>query len=131
MDRKLLGKVKMSTMNLVLETGGSCFLGVNPMEAHVPTEFQVVQPDGRIRVLALQFGYNLPTPTDDLHIDESGVRATLSFNRTPFECSIPWHSVITISDGEFGSCMFAPGDDEPAYAPEEPTKPKGGLRLVK
>ena len=47
--------------------------------------------------VALQIGLHLrPTPVAGLDIDNSGWKATLSFNQTPFLCTIPWSAVYFI-----------------------------------
>lgn len=50
--------------------------------------------------VVLQYGYNMPVPIADLTIDEEGIKATLSFRRTPYSTVIPWHAVFALSDGE-------------------------------
>jgi len=46
--------------------------------------------------LALEIGYNLAVPIPDLTVDERGISATLSFNRQPFFCFIPWKALFAI-----------------------------------
>lgn len=48
--------------------------------------------------LVLQVGLDLPIPIPDLRVDEAGVFGTLSFNRAPFTCDVPWDAVY----GMFG-----------------------------
>ena len=52
--------------------------------------------------LVLQLGLNFPVPIHDLEIDEAGVRCTLSFNRAPFYCVLPWSAVYALvaEDGQ-------------------------------
>src|SRR5439155_17302728 len=52
--------------------------------------------------LVLQRGLNFPIPIHDLEIDETGVRCTLSFNRAPFYCVLPWSAVYALvaEDGQ-------------------------------
>lgn len=52
--------------------------------------------------LVLQYGHDLPIPITDLGISEDGVRATLSFSRTPHATFVPWAAVyiITGDDGQ-------------------------------
>src|SRR6201995_92235 len=54
--------------------------------------------------LVLQVGLNLAAPIPALHVDESGLSCTLSFNRTPFFCKIPWPAVFALV-GENGQAM--------------------------
>jgi stringent starvation protein B len=65
--------------------------------------------------LVLQIGLNMPVPIPDLRLDEEGLSCTLSFNRSPFFCSVPWASVFAMV-GEDGRGMVWP-DDVPAEVP--------------
>jgi stringent starvation protein B len=59
--------------------------------------------------LVLQIGLNMPVPIPDLHLDEDGLSCTLSFNRSPFHCVVPWASVFAMV-GEDGRGMVWPDD---------------------
>ena len=50
--------------------------------------------------LVLQVGLDLVVPIPDLRVDEDGLSGTLSFNRAPFHCRIPWSAVYTLHDDE-------------------------------
>ncbi len=54
--------------------------------------------------LVLQVGLNMAIPIPDLHIDEVGISCTLSFNRSPFWCRIPWSAIYALvgEDGRGG-----------------------------
>ena len=62
--------------------------------------------------LVLQVGLNMPMPIPDLHLDDERMSCTLSFNRAPFFCVVPWASVFAMV-GEDGRGMVWP-DDVPA-----------------
>src|SRR5258708_8905202 len=47
--------------------------------------------------LVLQYGHDLPIPIPDLEIDAYGVRATLSFSRTPKLRVVPWSAVYVVA----------------------------------
>jgi stringent starvation protein B len=47
--------------------------------------------------LVLQYGHDLPIPITDLEIDAYGVRATLSFSRTPQLTVVPWSAVYVVA----------------------------------
>jgi stringent starvation protein B len=82
--------------------------------------------------LVLQVGLNMNIPIPDLEVDESGVRCTLSFNRSPHFCSIPWPAVYALV-GDDGRGMVWP-DDVPeevvAQAQAESPKQRDHLRAV-
>ena len=59
--------------------------------------------------LILKIGLNMPVPIPDLHLDEESVSCTLSFNRSPFYCVVPWSSVFAMV-GEDGRGMVWPDD---------------------
>jgi len=46
--------------------------------------------------LVLQYGHDLPIPIPDLEVDEDGVRATLSFSKTPQRTFVPWEAVYVV-----------------------------------
>ncbi len=84
--------------------------------------------------LVLQVGLNMAVAIPDLHVDERGLSCTLSFNRTPFFCMIPWQAVFALV-GEGGQAMVW-AEDVPAevsaqaQAQKQPPKPRPHLRSV-
>jgi stringent starvation protein B len=84
--------------------------------------------------LVLQVGLNMAVAIPDLHVDEHGLSCTLSFNRTPFFCMIPWPAVFALV-GENGQAMVW-AEDVPAevaaqaQAQKAPEKPRPHLRSV-
>lgn len=63
--------------------------------------------------LVLQYGHDLPIPIPDLQIDEHGVSATLSFNRTAWSTVIPWSAVYVVTSAEGRGVLYkehVPGD---------------------
>jgi hypothetical protein len=68
--------------------------------------------------LVLQVGLNMQVPIPDLQVDEQGVRCTLSFNRSPFFCIVPWSSVFAMVS-EQGQGLVWP-DDVPAEVTKQP-----------
>lgn len=82
--------------------------------------------------LVLQMGLNLTVPIPDLHVDDEGISGTLSFNRTPYFCRMPWPAVYALV-GENGRGMMWPDDIPPevaARASGERAKQKPALRAV-
>jgi len=81
--------------------------------------------------LVLQIGLNMPVPIPDLHLDEEGLSCTLSFNRSPFHCMVPWAAVYAMVDDEHRAMVW-PDDVPPevqqhvrakAAEPEKPAPP--------
>ena len=46
--------------------------------------------------LVLRLGHGLTPPIPDLDIDDTGIRATLTFRGKPFGCKIPWAAVYAV-----------------------------------
>lgn len=59
--------------------------------------------------LVLQYGLNMPVPITDLDVGEEGVRATLSFDRTPHCTFVPWSAVYIImpTDADQPGVLYA------------------------
>jgi len=93
---------------LALLERSSVYVHLDPRQAAVvvPPWFKK-QPQ-----LVLQVGLNMPVPIPDLRLDDDGLSCTLSFNRAPFFCVVPWGSVFAMV-GDDGRGMVWP-DDVPA-----------------
>jgi stringent starvation protein B len=65
--------------------------------------------------LVLQIGLNMPVPITDLEVSDDSVSCTLSFNRSPFFCLIPWRAVYALV-GADGRAMVWPDDIPPEVA---------------
>ena len=71
--------------------------------------------------LVLQVGLNMPVPIPDLRLDEDGLSCTLSFNRTPFHCVVPWKSIYAMV-GDDGRGMVWPEDVPPEVERQTPAR---------
>jgi len=82
-----------------------------------PRKDQVVVPPWfkKQPQLVLQVGLNMAVPIPDLNVDDECVSCTLSFNRSPFFCWVPWTSVFALV-GEDGRGMVWPDDVPPEVA---------------
>ena len=69
--------------------------------------------------LVLQVGLNMPVPIPDLRLDDDGLTCTLSFNRSPFYCVVPWTSVFAMV-GDDGRGMVWPEEVPPEIAKQTP-----------
>ena len=62
--------------------------------------------------LVLQIGLNMAVPIRDLSVDDECISCTLSFNRSPYFCWIPWHAIFALV-GEDQRGMVWPDDVPP------------------
>ena len=116
---------------LALLEQASMYIHLDPRadSVHVPVWFKK-QPQ-----LVLQVGLNMAVPIPDLRVTDDGISCTLSFNRAPFFCSIPWRSVFALV-GEKGQAMVW-AEDVPAEVAAQaqaqkqpPERPRAHLRSV-
>jgi hypothetical protein len=84
---------------------GNVFVHLDPRRpgVTVPTWLQT-QPQ-----LVLQVGLDMPIPIPDLRVDDAGVYGTLSFQRAPFTCTVPWSAVFALV-GDDNKGMVWPDD---------------------
>ena len=91
-----------------LLVNGTVFVHLDPRAPGV-----VVPPWYRDQAqLVLQVGLDMAVPIPDLRVSDEGLWATLSFNRTPYACEVPWEAVFAMT-GEDARGMVWP-DDVPA-----------------
>jgi stringent starvation protein B len=93
---------KVAVVRYLLDQG-SVFVHLDPrLDAVVVPAWYRSEPQ-----LVLQIGFDMPVPIPDLQIDSDGVYGTLSFNRSPFTCCVPWEAVFALA-GEDGRGMVWP-----------------------
>ncbi|MDP3278981.1 MAG: ClpXP protease specificity-enhancing factor SspB [Deltaproteobacteria bacterium] len=80
--------------------------------------------------LVLQIGLNFPIPIRDLEIDDEGVRCTLSFNRQPTFCELPWTAVYALV-GDDGQVTVFPGELPSEMSGEQDSKELGAPQAVR
>jgi len=101
---------------MALLQGPSVFIHLDPRKPQVvvPAYFKK-QPQ-----LVLQVGLNMQIPIPDLKVDDEGVTCTLSFNRRPFWCKLPWSAIYALvgeaTEGQEMKGMLWP-EDVPAEIP--------------
>lgn len=98
-------------VTLALLQGPSVFVHLDPRKPGVvvPPWFKQ-QPQ-----LVLQIGLNMPVPIPDLDVSDEGITCTLSFNRSPHWCKLPWSAIYALV-GEDGRAMLWPDDVPPEVA---------------
>lgn len=118
----------------LLQTAASVFVHLDPRGADVlvPAWFKK-QPQ-----LVLQIGLNMTVPIPDLDVTGEGITCTLSFNRSPQFCRLPWASIYGLV-GEDGRGMIWPDSvpkevaasaDGRAQAAQAEKARRGKLRLA-
>jgi stringent starvation protein B len=107
---------------MALLKGPSVYVHLDPRQDSVivPKWFKK-QPQ-----LVLQIGMNMAVPILDLDVGEDGISCTLSFNRSPFWCSMPWSAIYALV-GEDGRGMIWPTDVPGELAAKTP---KPALKVV-
>lgn len=107
---------------MALLKGPSLYVHLDPRvdDAVVPKWFK------KQHQLVLQVGLNMAVPIPDLEVGDDGIVATLSFNRSPFWCFMPWTAIYALV-GEDGRGMVWP-DDVPSELAPKTQKPN--LKVV-
>jgi stringent starvation protein B len=82
---------------------------------HVP-KWLAQQPQ-----LVLQIGLNMAIAIPDLKVDDEGISCTLSFQRHPFWCRLPWASIWALV-GESQRGMVWPDDVPPEVVAQQQQK---------
>jgi stringent starvation protein B len=104
---------------LALLEGPSMFVHLDPRRQGVlvPKRF-LDKPQ-----LVLQVGMNMVIPIPDLTVDDEGISCTLSFDRAPFWCRMPWNAIYALV-GEDGRGMMWPTDIPPEVVAQMQSPPK-------
>jgi stringent starvation protein B len=98
----------------------------------------VIVPQGFLKQpqLVLQIGLNMAIAIPDLEVGDEGISCTLSFNKRPHFCRLPWSAIYALI-GESGGGMVWPEDVPPEVvsqqraAAKKDTKPRRpGLRAI-
>ncbi|WP_437831611.1 ClpXP protease specificity-enhancing factor SspB [Sorangium sp. So ce1153] len=120
----------------LLEREPSVFIHLDPRRpgVSVPKWF-TGQPQ-----LILQVGMNMAIPIPDLKVDDEGISCTLSFNRAPFWCRLPWNAIwALVSEDQRGMVwpedipadLAAQKQRSPMAPPQKPAKrPRPRLAAV-
>jgi hypothetical protein len=103
-------KLKQQIVSQLLGELDYVLLVVDPRCPGVALPAEVVacgQPVG------LHIGFRVAIPIPDLQLTDHGITGTLSFNRAPFHCALPWASVVQVSAGDEHLLWLTPpsGDD--------------------
>ncbi|NUP10886.1 MAG: hypothetical protein HOW73_32985 [Polyangiaceae bacterium] len=80
--------------------------------------------------LVLRVGYSLSPPIPDLVVSDEAVSCTLSFNRSPFWCKLPWNAVFAVVSDVDGRGVVWPEDVPVESQLLKPARPKPKLASV-
>jgi stringent starvation protein B len=111
---------------LALLSKSSIFVQMDPRREGVvvPKQFQSQ------RELVLQFGHDMRVPILDLEVDDEGISGTLSFNRRPFWCRIPWSAVFAIVNEERKGMSWPEDGNTGSRVGGAPSPKRSHLRAV-
>lgn len=123
---------KKDVLDAFLTTGSArIFLDPRRTGAIVPKWF------AKQAELVLRVGYTLSPPIPDLTVTEEAVSCTLSFNRAPFWCKMPWNAVFAVVSDVDGRGVVWPEDVpiesqllKPSREDARPARPKPKLASV-
>ncbi len=96
----------------------SLFIHLDPRSSGVVVPGQFVKDSS----LVLQVGKAMAIPIPDLEAGDAAISATLSFNRKPFHCTIPWSAVYALV-GEDGKGWVWNDEVPPEVAAKMQKKP--------
>lgn len=80
--------------------------------------------------LKLQVGLGLHPPIHDLKCTEAGISGTLSFNRQPFHCTLPWDAIFALVDSKSYGKVWEDELPEEFRAKAEVIKRRAAFRVV-
>ncbi|MET0410442.1 MAG: ClpXP protease specificity-enhancing factor SspB [Polyangiaceae bacterium] len=105
---------KKKDVALALLEQASVFIHLDPRKdgVQVPVGFK------KQAQLVLQIGLNMVVKIPDLEVDDEGISCTLSFNRRPHYCHMPWSSIYALVD-ESGRGMVWPDDVPPEVVAQQ------------
>jgi stringent starvation protein B len=105
---------KKKDVALALLEQASVFIHLDPRKdgVQVPVGFK------KQAQLVLQIGLNMVVKIPDLEVDDEGISCTLSFNRRPHYCHMPWASIYALVD-ESGRGMVWPDDVPPEVVAQQ------------
>jgi stringent starvation protein B len=105
---------KKKDVALALLEQASVFIHLDPRKdgVQVPVGFK------KQAQLVLQIGLNMVVKIPDLEVDDEGISCTLSFNRRPHYCHLPWASIYALVD-ESGRGMVWPDDVPPEVVAQQ------------
>lgn len=110
-----VAQLKQSVMQQLLAHEDHVLVVVDPTQAGVVLPGYLM--DAR-QPVGLNVGYGLALPIPDLTIDDHGLKGTLSFQRQPFHCTLPWTSLMQVTVGEEHLVWLTPSRNEAASRPE-------------
>lgn len=114
---------------LMLLENADVFIHLDPRREHV-----IVPPHLKQQAhLILQIGLNMPVAIPDLEVTDEGITCTLSFNRSPVWCRLPWSSIYAVVSNDTDARGMVWPDDVPSEvafrfikqgeSPAPPSKP--------
>jgi len=121
-------ETKIALVNEML-SDGKISLHVKPQEPTRTLDLpqSVLEMASINSFIVLDLGLNMLVPIPDLAVTNTGIVATLSFNRSPYLCFIPWEAIFCVVGEEFH--ILWP-KNLPPTSPTESKKKPSHLKLV-
>jgi hypothetical protein len=122
-----IAKLRRSVIQQLLGELDFILVVVNP--AHPGVELpRPLRESGQ--PVALHVGFRMALPIPDLSLGDEAIEATLSFNRSPHHCRIPWGSIVQITVEEEHLVWLCPDAVSRGEAREPEPESKPRLKLV-
>jgi len=126
-DMGSIARLKRQAVQWLLQEEDFFLVVVNPGAEGVELPAALIEAG---QPVGLNIGLRMAVPIPDLIVDEQGISATLSFDRTPHHCTLPWPAVLQLSAGLEHLVWVEPEPEEepPAPGPQRGGRPR--LKLV-
>ena len=125
-----IADLKRSVVEQLMEAEPFVLVVVDPAAPGVCLPDELMQSATPV---GLNIGWQMTIPVPDLKLDEDGISGTLSFNRTPCFCRLPWQAVMQVGVGDEYLVWLLPPpeiDEKPDKKEEEQTSERPRLKLV-
>jgi hypothetical protein len=126
-DAGPIGKMKRQIIAQLLEQEDFILLVVQVGQPGVQLPGPLLEAG---QPVALHIGWRMPVPIPDLALGEEAITGTLSFNRNPFACRLPWAAIVQVSVGDEHLVWLSPASAAMSQSAKPLKREPPKLRLV-